>query len=1228
VVDLRLSGGGNPNLVALGNESAQVRMGWRADLPKPVLRGDTATYAEVLPGVDLQVRVTSTGFREVLVVKNRTAALNPALAELRFPVTGSIGTKVATTPAGTTRVTDAKGRVAFTADTAMMWESPAGDRSVRQAAMATSHSGQALLIRPDRSLLTSATTRFPLYLDPSMTSNEYLWTHVDRAHDTTSYWNLDRDQGAKVGSAYGADPDVYRSLFQMRTDQLNGARVINASFDIVLDHSPTSTSTPTRLWQTKAIDSAVPLSWKKAEDEGYWIRYLNAEASGHARTNAGEPDMAMGFSSPDLTALLQGIATDRTGLVSLGLQAPDENDENQWKRFHAETAKMSVVYNNVPLAPRQVNFARPRPCGTAAAPTMYSNTTPSFAAIANDPDGDLLTNRLLIRRASDDQLAYQADSGATTNGAAFAWPAVQAGALTDGGTYYYTARSDDGVQNDGVDFGPESGRCYFKIDSVKPGKPQLSSTDFPDATPGKEIGTPGTVTLRPADGNTDVAEYLWGFASDKVTSRIKAGADGTAQLPLTIWPDPDTGARTKRLYVKAVDQAGNTSLAAPAWNLSAKAATPDFHVRGDINGDGRADVTSVVDQGNGRTTVWDIPAKAGGYFTGTIGFDSGDNGGYPLFRTRAVQGDFDGDGRADTALFREEAGHRIALYLLKSDGSRYDALSDPVWNSNGAAWSLSSARMVSGDVNGDRAADILVQLNNGDGTWKTMVYLGGQLASPVQWLSTTAAGGDWASSAPLVGDVDGDNKDDLINQRNLGGCRTVTEVYKSTGTAFATTATVLHDSGAGAYCWERSKPAIGDVDGDGKDDVVALYETTAGQPGSTLKVFRSTGTAMTLSDWWQNGSFEALKNTLSVGDSTGDGKDDVALTSALDGGGREVFALTSTGTVFGPATSGWREPKVGAITGPKFEIENRTYELVSRSSGRCLEIAGASQDLTALVQQWDCFGGLHQRFRLDQLAGTAQYEVHTVHADGVSRDGKARCLDVKDRNIADNTPIFQYTCGGTSNQQVLVDYVEGSSYDTVIQLRFAHSGKCAGVAGGDPANGAKVVQVPCAAGDAAQQWNLRPALNTPQLSGRYRIQTMMPKPAGVTDPFVLDVKDCDPASGLRTWDWIPSSSCQKWNVKPLGDDVYQITNANDGLALDVDGCSTLKGATVIELAANDDDDCQRWRIEPAADGSYSIQQDKSGYSLDLPACAEQKVDHLIAWSYWNGPCQRWKLDKF
>lgn len=1203
--DLTLSGGGDgAGLVSLGGAEGKITMGWAGRLPRPTLAGDTATYAEVLPGVDLQIRAEAVGFAQVLVVKNRAAAADPRLEQVHFPLAAK-GLEVTTRPDGTTVATAADGRAVFAAGRAVMWDSPGKNRTIP-----AKRAGRDLVVTPDQAMLTSAETKYPVYIDPSWSTDQNLWTHVNEMAIDQSYWNYDRNDGVKVG--YSWDGAVrYRSFFQMRTEPINGARVIKAVFNITLDHSPTGSPTPADLHLSRGIDPAVPLTWRNSG--GHWIGWL-ASASGNAWTNGGQPNMGMGFGGDNVKREVQAVADNRTGQITFALRAPDEGVKAQWKKFLPD-GKLVVTYNNPARTPLKVNFARPVNCGTAEAPTMISTTQPSFAAVASDPDGDNLTTRLAIHRTSDNALEYQADSAVTTSGAAFAWPQLPAGELANGGSYYFVARSNDNVPDDGVDFSADSPRCYFKVDTDKPGLPQLQSNDFPDGEPVKEAWSSGVVTVRPASGNTDVAEYLYGSQQDKVTSRIKASADGSAQLPLVVWPDPATGVPSRRLYVKAVDKAGNVSSTTPAWDLSAVEAEQPAKVRGDINADGRADVNLVLDHGYGRTAVWNVTAKAGGFNTGTLSWDSGDNGGFALYRTRPVQGDFDGVGGADIGLFREEAGRRVSLYQLQSDGNRYNAPSAPAWTSGTAGWALSASRMVAGEVTGDSKSDIVVQLNSGSGNWRTLVFAGGNLAAPTQWLQTASGSGDWAQSAPVLADVDGDGKDDLVNLKNLGGCRTVTEVYKSTGTAFATIPATLHDSGAGGYCWERSKPVVGDVDGDGKDDVVAMYENGAND--LSLKVLRSTGTAMTLGEWSRVTSFDPARVALSVGDYSGDGKEDVALVQSLDGGGREVFTLNSTGTAFGAPVSGWKESTVGASIGPKFDIENRTYELVARNSGRCLEVEGGSQAVPMSFQQWDCFGGLHQRFRIVPQAGTDQFEIHSVHVNVPVNDGRARCLDVGNQSTADNTPVVQWPCVGTANQQVLLEYVEGSSYDTVVRVKFAHSNKCGAIADGATGNGAKLVQQSCAA-VASQQWILRAALNTPQLDGRYKV-------SAVVSNYVLDIANCVPDQGIRLWDWVVGSPCQSWRIKPLGDDLYQIIDPSSNTAVQVNGCSTDNLGQIVPFEV-DRSDCQAWRIEPA-NGSYTVTQVKTGKALDVPDCSALKAPKLHIWPYWNGPCQQWKLEK-
>jgi hypothetical protein len=125
-LDVRFSGGGDAPLVTVVRGGREVTLGWPAPLPKPTVASDTATYPEVLPGVDLVLRATADGFIQVLVVKSAAAAANPALREIAYPVSGR-GVTLAENGQGGFTATDPAGAVVVQSGGAAMWDSTLKD---------------------------------------------------------------------------------------------------------------------------------------------------------------------------------------------------------------------------------------------------------------------------------------------------------------------------------------------------------------------------------------------------------------------------------------------------------------------------------------------------------------------------------------------------------------------------------------------------------------------------------------------------------------------------------------------------------------------------------------------------------------------------------------------------------------------------------------------------------------------------------------------------------------------------------------------------------------------------------------------------------------------------------------------------------------------------------------------------------------------------------------------
>lgn len=61
------------DLVILGEGDQQITLRWKGGLPEPQLKNNTATYADALPGADVVVQATRTGFEQFVNINQRPA---------------------------------------------------------------------------------------------------------------------------------------------------------------------------------------------------------------------------------------------------------------------------------------------------------------------------------------------------------------------------------------------------------------------------------------------------------------------------------------------------------------------------------------------------------------------------------------------------------------------------------------------------------------------------------------------------------------------------------------------------------------------------------------------------------------------------------------------------------------------------------------------------------------------------------------------------------------------------------------------------------------------------------------------------------------------------------------------------------------------------------------------------------------------------------------------------
>ncbi|HZM76245.1 MAG TPA: LamG-like jellyroll fold domain-containing protein [Candidatus Limnocylindrales bacterium] len=550
-VPIAFSGGGTGPLARISSGGREVALGWPVPLPAPVLSGDTATYPNVLPDVDLVVTADTMGFSEVLVVKTPAAAGHPDLRRLRLGLRATGGLSMRVDAAGNIDAVDSNGESLFHAGTPMMWDSSGGagrrgfadDKApLRHKAMRTTATADALTIEPDEAMLADTTINYPLYLDPSVrwTGGRLAWTSVWKAHPTSAYFNS--SDIARVGHENDTGM-TNRSFFRMNTSTVRGKHIIGATFRTFETHAWSCSARQVEVWRTGAISSST--TWNTQPAWSAKLQTLNV-AKGYSTSC---PDATVDF---NVTAGVVTAAASNWADLTLGLRATSETDTFAWKKFQ-NNPTLIIDYNSVPSVPNTLSIDPGLPCVTGAGRPIVGTRTPTLRAKLSDVDTGQLVGGRFEWWVTGGAKISEAVTAKIASGSMHA-VTIPANVLAIGGTYSWRVRGEDGT-----DVSAFTGFCEMTIDPYPPVNfPAVTSASYP-ASPGPApiyrgaVGISGSFTLSPGAGDTDIAGYVYGLEQYPPQTSIAASGTGkTATVTLT-----PTNEGLNTLFVQSRDGVGN-----------------------------------------------------------------------------------------------------------------------------------------------------------------------------------------------------------------------------------------------------------------------------------------------------------------------------------------------------------------------------------------------------------------------------------------------------------------------------------------------------------------------------------------------------------------------------------------------------------------------------------------------------------------------------------------------
>jgi hypothetical protein len=590
------SGGGNGPLAVTTDGATSYALTWPGRLPKPVVSGDSATYREALPGVDLVLQATATGgFSEVLVVKSARAAHDKGLAAVRLGASVKSGRYAK--PLATDGVTvNGSGGAVLDTGTPLMWDSrqaaadPSDTRHASVAArVASVHAAEttgALTLTPDAGLLSDESTVWPVYIDPTFNwhptaASKPAFDEVKQGspcngqsyYDNTGSAGNSGNLGVGYngwGSCNGDEHAYYQwSIPHVMWDGTINSATVEATetYSSMCDSSSNAT---VNLHWTGAMNSGT--DWNNRP--GYVSNGLNTGVTyGPSYNGDACPNNDLVSHGFNVLSPIAKAASAHTGLFTVALTEDAQEtakNRNPFKRF-SDNPTLQIYYDHKPSTPGTANLSavtgsNKTGCATATPYPVVGKTiatnTPMLTAKIGDSDGDSMRATFKYWVGSNTAATgLSGDNLANNSTAKFSLPSSFTSALTSGATVSWQVQVTDGELTSAW-----SSTCHFTAEPTAPSQPDIASADgnYPDldddATAdqvGKSAGTAGKFTL--TNNGTTATKFVYALDVQPATvnppaTQTIAATGNTATVTVTpMVAGPHT------LWVAAVDAAGDVS---------------------------------------------------------------------------------------------------------------------------------------------------------------------------------------------------------------------------------------------------------------------------------------------------------------------------------------------------------------------------------------------------------------------------------------------------------------------------------------------------------------------------------------------------------------------------------------------------------------------------------------------------------------------------------------------